>query len=156
MYAYTGTHVRIHILNDKDRDWDHIPITMQLCAYRNARTHLILGSFWVWAHPMRDDVTVEGIEGILPKGPYLPCVSMAGRALLAGYPSIYHQRCWSTLFQTIYIWFKTMLINIFDDIYILLSLCHNENDEICSWCRNTLTYTIIWLDNYSLLSSNII
>ena len=25
-------------------------------------------------------------EAILPKGPYLPCVSMAGRALLAGYP----------------------------------------------------------------------
>ena len=25
------------------------------------------------------------IEGILPKGSYLPCVSMAGRALLAGY-----------------------------------------------------------------------
>ena len=28
------------------------------------------------------------IEGILPKGPYLPCVSMAGRALLAGYHHI--------------------------------------------------------------------
>ena len=26
------------------------------------------------------------IEGILPKGPYLQCVSMAGWALLAGYP----------------------------------------------------------------------
>ena len=26
------------------------------------------------------------IEGILPKGPYLPCISMAGRALSAGYP----------------------------------------------------------------------
>ena len=26
------------------------------------------------------------IKGILPKGPYLPCISMAGRALLAGYP----------------------------------------------------------------------
>ena len=25
------------------------------------------------------------IEGFLPKGPYLPCVSMAGRALFAGY-----------------------------------------------------------------------
>ena len=25
------------------------------------------------------------IKGILPKGPYLPCVSMAGRALWAGY-----------------------------------------------------------------------
>ena len=24
-------------------------------------------------------------EGILPKGPYQPCVSMVGRALLAGY-----------------------------------------------------------------------
>ena len=31
-------------------------------------------------------VVHEHIEGILPKGPYLPCVSMAGRALLAGYP----------------------------------------------------------------------
>ena len=27
----------------------------------------------------------QHIEGILPKGPYLPCVSMVGRALLAGY-----------------------------------------------------------------------
>ena len=27
-------------------------------------------------------------EGILPKGPYLPCVSMAGRALFAGYHRI--------------------------------------------------------------------
>ena len=26
------------------------------------------------------------IEDILPKGSYLPCVSMVGRALLAGYP----------------------------------------------------------------------
>ena len=28
---------------------------------------------------------VRDFEGILPKGPYLPCVSMAGRAILAGY-----------------------------------------------------------------------
>ena len=28
---------------------------------------------------------LDNIEGILPKGPYLPCVSMTGRALLAGY-----------------------------------------------------------------------
>ena len=28
----------------------------------------------------------DELESILPKGPYLPCVSMAGRALLAGYP----------------------------------------------------------------------
>ena len=30
--------------------------------------------------------SILSIEGILPKGSYLPCVSMAGRALLAGYP----------------------------------------------------------------------
>ena len=29
---------------------------------------------------------VPYVEGILPKGPYLPCVSMAHRVLLAGYP----------------------------------------------------------------------
>ena len=29
---------------------------------------------------------IQDIEGIMPKGPYLPCVSMAGRALSAGYP----------------------------------------------------------------------
>ena len=29
------------------------------------------------------------VYGVLPKGPYLPCVSMAGRALLAGYPRKY-------------------------------------------------------------------
>ena len=33
------------------------------------------------------------IEGILPKGPYLPCVSMAGRALLAGYPRYLGMLC---------------------------------------------------------------
>ena len=32
--------------------------------------------------------TDSKFEGILPKGPYLPCVSMAGRALLAGYHRI--------------------------------------------------------------------
>ena len=31
-------------------------------------------------------IMLHYIEGILPKWPYLPCVSMAGRALLAGYP----------------------------------------------------------------------
>ena len=32
-----------------------------------------------------DHKYIVHIEGILPKGPYVPCVSMAGRALLAGY-----------------------------------------------------------------------
>ena len=33
-------------------------------------------------------------EGILPKGPYLPCLSMAGRALLAGYHRIMRFLVW--------------------------------------------------------------
>ena len=33
-------------------------------------------------------VSKTHIEGILPKGPYLPCVSMAGRARFAGYINI--------------------------------------------------------------------
>ena len=39
--------------------------------------HITYCSLWQWH-----------FEGILPKGPYLPCVSMAGRALLAGYPQL--------------------------------------------------------------------
>ena len=35
---------------------------------------------------------ITHIEGILPNGPYLPCVSMAGRVLLAGYHQyLYYQ-----------------------------------------------------------------
>ena len=34
------------------------------------------------------------IEGILPKGPYLPCVSMAGRVLSAGYHRYIKKTAW--------------------------------------------------------------
>ena len=48
-------------------------------------------------------------KGILPKGPYLPCVSMAGRALLAGYHQIMYAlsifECWQpTLLQQSQVW----------------------------------------------------
>ena len=42
------------------------------------------------------EVTAHVFEGILPKGPYLPCVSMTGRALLAGYPCILEMQ-WSLI-----------------------------------------------------------
>ena len=79
-----------------------------------------------WFPPESGLVTHEAlthIEGVLPKGPYLPCVSMADRALLAGYhrhmhcselsqhrfreqfvawlaPSHYLTQCWLTLIWT--------------------------------------------------------
>ena len=49
--------------------------------FRNITVPMRLGQKM---HQMNN--TCRHIEGILPKGPYLPCVSMAGRALLAGYP----------------------------------------------------------------------
>ena len=44
-------------------------------------------------------------EGILPKGPYLPCVSMAGGAHLAGYHRLMECYChsygvWCNLYET--------------------------------------------------------
>ena len=43
-------------------------------------------AIWIWfSGPVRWIGKAE-FEGILKKGPYLPCVSMAGGALLAGYP----------------------------------------------------------------------
>ena len=49
----------------------------------------------IYAPPVLNELTiyryclcVDEIEGILPKGPYRPCVSMAGRALSAGYSGI--------------------------------------------------------------------
>ena len=38
----------------------------------------VLGSHWL--------LLLKHVEGILPKGPYPPCLRMADRALLAGYP----------------------------------------------------------------------
>ena len=59
-----------------DRIWFKIPIDFINIVYH-------FGSFVsVWRK-------VRGrpyIEGILPKGPYPPCLRMADRALLAGYP----------------------------------------------------------------------
>ena len=38
-------------------------------------------------------------DGILPKGPYPPCLRMADSALLAGYHRIVPWRCWALRFQ---------------------------------------------------------
>ena len=40
------------------------------------------------------NLLIHTFEGILPKGLYLPCVSIAGRALLAGYPRIEGTMFW--------------------------------------------------------------
>ena len=56
-------------------------------------------------------------EGILPKGPYLPCVSMAGRALLAGYPQ--YTNCFSST--------KTIAVKIGAVCILTIMLCSCNN-----------------------------
>ena len=45
-----------------------------------------IGPFWQYTLELLNEHTYP--EGILPKGPYPPCLRMADRALLAGYPRI--------------------------------------------------------------------
>ena len=47
-----------------------------------------------WIKQCRFTEMFNTFDGILPKGPYLPCVSMAGRALLAGYHRIEANTKW--------------------------------------------------------------
>ena len=50
----------------------------------SSRGVFIISLYFYWY--VNASMDILHIEGILPKGPYLPCVSMVGRALLAGYP----------------------------------------------------------------------
>ena len=71
--------------------------------------------FWEFSH----------IEGILPKGPYLPCVSMAARALLAGYHD----------FRIMYSYYNaTLTVTIFQKWTALNTFWH----ESVQMCRNAL------------------
>ena len=62
-----------------------------------------------WLPPAMNHL-VSFIEGILQKGSYLPCVSMAGRALLAGYPRHMYMWLCNILWFLIVHWWKINLI----------------------------------------------
>ena len=46
-----------------------------------------------WKMLLIDNIAMWYMDGILPKGPYPPCLHMADRALLAGYPRYECIRC---------------------------------------------------------------
>ena len=83
----------IFVITDQFRP-DKI-IYMMLPAYNNAWVnHGMMHHYKTWKvltlHYVRYyRQSKADIEGILPKGPYPPCLRMADRALLAGYPR-YH------------------------------------------------------------------
>ena len=51
-------------------DW-HLHATEYTCMFSASRLLIVM---------------YLSVEGILPKGPYLPCLRMADRAILVGYP----------------------------------------------------------------------
>ena len=89
----TGLILLVHNLSDLDYhatamtdNWVHMWSTIRGLPFFSVYMHAVSFCFalfrCVYANtPMARPMY---IEGTLPKGPYLPCVSMAGRALLAG------------------------------------------------------------------------
>ena len=64
-------------------------------------------------------------KGILPKGPHLPCVSMAGRALLAGYPQLFFLPQWLECYMYYHIILDsvTLAFSLFFKFSFLTTFC---------------------------------
>ena len=63
-------------------------------SFKKDMKSYILQQLSLWGDKEHYDNTavtyhIGHFEGILPKGPYLPCVSMVGKALFGRMPSIY-------------------------------------------------------------------
>ena len=114
------------------------------------------------------------IKGILPKGPYMPCVSMAGRALLAGYHrsmpfytildeikclNIWHLNFWWTIIIII-VFFHLLFDESKFDISISFVMRQRLTKSIKSWqvtasfwfMKNVTQYVnvIIFMNSYSV------
>ena len=73
-------HTRIFLLNTS-KVWDIRLVHCGVCG-----TGLLDVPLGIFSPPSMKSTLPPYIEGILPKGPYPPCLRMADRALLAGYP----------------------------------------------------------------------
>ena len=85
-----------------------------------------------WAH--KQFIMRVHIKGILQKGPYLPCISMAGRALLAGY-----HRC-INIFLT---WHNESVIDDRMTIFPHQPRVSHARFTFCWWCHNDQTI-VMW------------
>ena len=112
-------------------------------------------------HVMLDHIIMapDYIEDILPKGPYLPCVSMAGRALLAGYP-----------------WYLAWVMQVWLSCYLVLLSVDSKNQvtrqphlldpSYMDWCNWEITRICVkhqsslsakageWRYNYIMIHTN--
>ena len=102
-------------------------------------------------------LSLHDFEGFLPKGPYLPCVSLAaGRALLAGYPRIFWYR--SYLAQCVELSPETVeSISDIQGCYIFSQqlpysspythrcITHWGRDKMVAICQTTFSNAFSWM-----------
>ena len=68
----------------------------------------------------------QEFDGNLPKGPYPPCLRMADRALLAGYPRIIIQPKYDKAKENVFIWLAILFPGIwFKNISVLNAVSAN-------------------------------
>ena len=91
------------------------------------------------------------IEGMLPKGPYPPCLRMADRALLAGYPRYSHvfQGCYT---GTIAIALSKFVWNKLEQLERL----HSENTPTAPWLPILLIHIRSQVKKYGMNISRIV
>ena len=84
------------------------------------------------------------IEGILPKGPYLSCVSMAARALLAGYPRYLPRicpgiKCNICIESRVYL----LYIQTYNNVYIFDTFVNLRSDKLVMKCQMKFHFIFI-------------
>ena len=82
---YVHKHIRIHTHNTYIHTYIHTHTYIYTHIYNHHNDRIALKFDKHIGNPY--------IEGILPKGPYPPCLRMADRALLAGYPRHVRHDC---------------------------------------------------------------
>ena len=83
------------------------------------------------------------IDGILPKGPYLPCLRMADRALLAGYPRCDHDTDIMQPQTSIIPYLYYLLLSqtsLIPDLYSQISTIY----RLCNWL--SLQCLVSWIN----------
>ena len=85
-HVFRNYPLKINTASPRGQQFDDNSLSVPLLTPTVRMTTPSKGTF-PWTSGM-GNVTHYNIEGILPKGPYPPCLRMADRALLAGYPRI--------------------------------------------------------------------
>ena len=90
--CYIEVQTETHSTRCSVQSWTSVSDAQLLPLYIAKQPRFIPSDLHLWLYIASTPVIASTpyTKGILPKGPYLPCVSMAGRALLAGYPRHSH------------------------------------------------------------------